>query len=185
LADLNAIAGATYVHPSYAHLTATQIQNAVPLATSPGYYADGGVTHYYMIPKQNLPLLDPVRSLPYVGTPLADLLQPDLTVLANLGYNPNAYADVATPAQLLPGFAPLGELLTLAQPQLNALGVFLPPYPDIPSPNFSLTTIGSQLVLGAQQGVTDALVDIGLLPPSYYATTYPAVNSVSAIAPVA
>jgi len=138
-----------------------------------------------MIPKQNLPLLDPVRSLPYVGTPLADLLQPDLTVLANLGYNPNAYADVATPAQLLPGFAPLGELLTLAQPQLNALGVFLPPYPDIPSPNFSLTTVVSQLVLGAQQGVTDALVDIGLLPPSYYATTYPAVNSVSAIAPVA
>ncbi|MGO8770286.1 MAG: hypothetical protein ACLQIK_02260 [Mycobacterium sp.] len=74
--------------------------------------------------------------------------------------------------------------MTLAQPQLNALGVFLPPYPDIPSPNFNLATIGSDLVLGAQQGVTDALVDVGLLPPSYYATTYPGVNRVSTIAPV-
>ena len=62
--------------------------SAVPLATSPGYYTDGGVTHYYMIPDQNLPLLEPIRAIPVVGTPLADLLQPDLRVLVNLGYNP-------------------------------------------------------------------------------------------------
>ena len=34
-------------------------------------------------------------------------------------------------------------------------------------------------------GVTDALVDIGLLSPSYFATTYPAVNSVAAVTEVA
>ena len=71
--------------PEYSHFTAEQVQNAVPLATSPGYYDNGGVTHYYMFPTQDLPLLNPVRGLPLVGKPLADLLQPDLTVLVNLG----------------------------------------------------------------------------------------------------
>ena len=48
------------------------------------------MTNYYMIPTQNLPLLDPLRAIPVVGTPLADLLQPDLRVLVNLGYgDPN------------------------------------------------------------------------------------------------
>ena len=37
-------------------------------------------------PNQNLPLLDPLRAIPVVGTPLADLLQPVLTPLVNLGY---------------------------------------------------------------------------------------------------
>jgi hypothetical protein len=156
------------------------------LATSPGYYANGGVTHYYMIPTQNLPLLEPLRAVPVLGKPLADLLQPDLTVLVNLGYNPNGYADVPTPAQLLPGFSPVGDLLNFAQPYLNDLGVYLPTYPAVsPNPNFDPVIIAGQLFTGAQQGVTDALVDIGVLPPSYYATTYPAVNSVAAVTAVA
>ena len=33
--------------------------------------------------------------------------------------------------------------------------------------------------------VTDALVDIGALPPSYYATTYPAINDVAEMTAVA
>ena len=32
-----------------------------------------------MLPTANLPLLDPVRLIPLIGDPLADLLQPDLT----------------------------------------------------------------------------------------------------------
>ena len=148
VADLNALAGAALVHPTYAALTAGQVQSAMQLATSPGYYENGGVTHYYMIPQQNLPLLDPLRAIPIVGTPLADLLQPDLRVLVNLGYNSTGYADVTAPATL---------------------------WPTVP-PNFNPATTAGQLVLGAQQGVNDAFVDLGLLPPSYYATTYPAVN---------
>ena len=148
VADLNALAGAALVHPTYAALTAGQVQSAMQLATSPGYYENGGVTHYYMIPQQNLPLLDPLRAIPVVGTPLADLLQPDLRVLVNLGYNSTGYADVTAPATL---------------------------WPTVP-PNFNPATTAGQLVLGAQQGVNDAFVDLGLLPPSYYATTYPAVN---------
>ena len=43
----------------------------------------------------------------------------------------------------------------------------------------------SQLVLGGQQGVTDALVDIGVLPQSYYATTYPAINDLAKMTKIA
>jgi hypothetical protein len=148
VADLNALAGAALVHPTYAMLTSQQVQSAMQLATSPGYYENGGVTHYYMIPQQNLPLLEGVRNIPVVGTPLADLLQPDLRVLVNLGYNSEGYADVTAGATL---------------------------WPAVP-PNFNAATTAGQLVLGAQQGVNDAFVDLGLLPPSDYATTYPAVN---------
>jgi hypothetical protein len=165
-ADANALLGTVYVHPNYASLTPQQIQSAVPQATSPGYYENGGATHYYMIPTQNLPLLDPLRSVPIIGTPLADLLQPDLTVLVNLGYDPNGYANVVTPAQLIPGFSPSG-------------GETSPP------PNFNAASIYGQLVTGAQQGVTDALVDIGVLPASDFAKTYPAINNISYVAPVA
>ncbi|OHV05389.1 PE-PPE domain-containing protein [Mycobacterium talmoniae] len=182
VADLNALLGALYVHTQYANLTAAQIQSAVPLATSPGY---DGVTHYYMIPTQDLPLVEPLRAIPLVGKLLADLLQPDLTVLVNLGYNPNGYADVPTPAQLLPGFSPLADIEQLAKPLLNSLGVYLPEYPSVPAPDFNPLTIFGQLVTGAYQGVSDALVDLGVLPASDFATTYPAVNTPAAVAALA
>ncbi|ORW32527.1 hypothetical protein AWB91_11330 [Mycobacterium paraense] len=184
VADLNAIAGAAFAHPQYAFLTPQQLQSAVPLATSPGYYANGGVTHYYMIPQQNLPLVEPLRLIPVVGNPLADLLQPDLRVLVNLGYNPNGYADIPTSAQLWPGFSPVDDLLRLVPPPWNEL-IAQPGYTPSPLPNFDPVTIGGQLVLGAQQGVVDALVDLGALPPTYYATTYPAINDLRQMTAVA
>jgi hypothetical protein len=184
VADLNAVAGAALVHPQYAFLTPQQLQSAVPLATSPGYYDNGGVTHYYMIPNQDLPLVEPLRAIPVVGNPLADLLQPDLRVLVNLGYNPNGYADIPSSAQLWPGFSPVDDLLRLVPPPYNIL-IAQPGYTPSPPPNFNPVTIGGQLVLGAQQGVTDALVDIGVLPPSYYATTYPAINDLAEMTAVA
>ncbi|BBZ42291.1 PE family protein [Mycobacterium conspicuum] len=184
VADLNAVAGAIYVHPQYAFLTPAQLQSAVPLATSPGYYADGGVTHYYMIPEQNLPLLNPIRAIPVIGTPLADLLQPDLRVLVNLGYNPNGYADVPTGAQLWPGFSPVDDLLRSVPPPWNEL-IWQPDYTPSPLPHNNPLVIYRELVIGAQQGVTDALVDIGVLPQSYYATTYPAINDLAKMTKIA
>lgn len=184
VADLNAIAGAAVAHPMYPFLTPDQLQSAVPLATSPGYYANGGMTHYYMIPQQNLPLVEPLRYIPVFGTPLADLLQPDLRVLVNLGYNPNGYADVPAPAQLWPGFSPVDDLLRMVPPPYNIL-IDQPSSAPTPPPNFNAATIAGQLVLGAQQGITDALVDFGALPPSYYATTYPAINNLAYMTAVA
>jgi PE-PPE domain/PE family len=184
VADLNALAGAVFVHSGYPFLSPEQLGGAVQLATSPGYYADGGVTHYYMIANQDLPLLAPVRAIPFVGTPLADLLQPDLRVLVNLGYNPNGYANIPTSAQIIPGFNPVDDLLNSIPPPMNEF-VWQPNYAPSPPPNWNPATIAGQLVLGAQQGVTDALVDVGLLPSSYYATAYPAINDISYMTAVA
>ncbi|MGF2947464.1 PE family protein [Mycobacterium sp. Lab-001] len=119
LADLNAFAGIAFVHGTYLTIPATQISQAITLPTSPGY--DGGST-YYMIPTQNLPLLDPLRAIPGIGNPLADLLQPDLRYLVNWGYgDPNygystGYANVATPFGVLP---PLNATLALGPDLLN------------------------------------------------------------------
>ncbi len=146
LSDLNAIMGAYYVHTNYENFTATQVANALPLPTSPGYT---GSTHYYMFLTQNLPLVQPIRDIPYVGPPIADLIQPDLRVLVDLGYGNMGvgadYADVPTPARLFQVIDP-----------------------------FAVTTY---LAKGAVQGSQAALVDIGLLPPSYLPDTYPYVPS--------
>lgn len=105
IADLNALAGIVYVHPTYLDLTPEQINNAIPLPTSPGY---SGVTSYYMIRTENLPLLEPLRAIPVIGDPLANLVQPALKVIVNLGYGDPAhgfstsYADVLTPFGLFP-----------------------------------------------------------------------------------
>ncbi len=81
LADLNAFAGMIYEHLTYLGLDPDQIQNAVPLDT-----VGDTLTNYYMIPVDDLPLLEPLRLIPVVGNPLADLLQPDMKVLVDLGY---------------------------------------------------------------------------------------------------
>jgi len=103
IADLNAFAGMIYEHLTYLGLDADQIQNAVPLDT----VADT-LTNYYMIPVDDLPLLDPLRLIPIVGNPLADLLQPDMKVLVDLGYGSitdgwsQGPANVPTPFELFP-----------------------------------------------------------------------------------
>jgi hypothetical protein len=136
VSDLNAVAGIIYVHTTYVNpflghpaVTPTQVDNAIALSTSPGYYTNGGVTHYYMMPTQNLPLLDPVRSIPVIGNPIADLLQPDLRVLVNLGYgNPDfgwstGYANLTTPFGLAPHVGAsivLGDLAAGTQQGIQA-----------------------------------------------------------------
>jgi hypothetical protein len=123
----------------------------VLLPTSPGYT---GHTQYYMLMTQDLPLLDPIRAIPYAGPPIADIFQPDLRVLVDLGYadyGPGAnYANIPTPA-----------------------GLF-----DIPNP----FTVIPDLMLGAVQGPYGAAIEIGveagLLSPSLFPNTYPWVPSI-------
>jgi hypothetical protein len=112
LADLNAMAGIIFVHPTYLDLTPAQIDNAIELPRSPEYVSAGGNTHYYVIRTPDLPLLKPLGAIPVVGKPLVDLIQPTMKVLVNLGYgDPNfgystSYADVPTPFGLFPDVAP-------------------------------------------------------------------------------
>ncbi|HET9876605.1 MAG TPA: PE-PPE domain-containing protein, partial [Mycobacterium sp.] len=109
LSDLNAYLGIFFNHLQYLGLTPEQIDDAVQLHTS----AADTLTDYFMIPSESLPLLDPLRLIPFLGNPLADLLQPDLSVLVNLGYGSitdgwaPGPADVPTPLGFLP---PLGVL---------------------------------------------------------------------------
>jgi PE-PPE domain len=72
-------------------------------------------TTYILIPTQNLPLLDPLRAIPFVGNPLADLVQPDLRVLVELGYDRTAYQDVPTPYGLFPNVDPATVAAQLQQ----------------------------------------------------------------------
>jgi hypothetical protein len=103
LADLNAYVGIFTQHFSYVDLTPEQMNSAIVLPTE-----GNTTTTYYMIPTPNLPLLVPVRLIPLIGNPLADLLQPDLRVLVNLGYGSidNGWspgpANVPTPIGLFP-----------------------------------------------------------------------------------
>ncbi len=151
LSDVNAVMGYFFVHGNYPDLTAAQVANAVPLPTSPGYT---GSTQYYMLMAQDLPLVQPIRDIPYVGPPIADIFQPDLRVLVDLGYGDYGpglnYANVPTPAGLL----------------------------SIPNP----FTVIPDLALGAVQGPYGAAVEIGveagLLSPSYFPNTYPWVPSI-------
>jgi hypothetical protein len=93
LSDLNAIEGINVVHGEYADLTSADLADAVQLTTS-----GATETTYYIIPVDNLPLLDPVRGIPIIGNPIADLLQPDLTYLVNLGYGDPLYGYSTSPA---------------------------------------------------------------------------------------
>ncbi len=167
VSDLNAIAGVYYVHTGYADLTdagfysvpvtATQVTSAIQLPTQ-----GPTLTTYYMIPSNNLPLLEPLRAIPVVGNPLADLIQPDLRVIVNLGYGDPDYgystgpANVPTPFGLFPHVAP--------------------------------STIFADLVTGTQQGVSQFSSDLGAslagVPLSHLSsgTTFNPVAAISAFA---
>lgn len=116
LADLNAFAGIQFLHGTHPQLDPMNLPpgyNLVELPTSPNYYTNGGVTHYYMITTPNLPLLQPLRALPVLGGPLANLIEPNLRYLINLGYGDGNFgystspADVPTPFGILPNINPV------------------------------------------------------------------------------
>jgi len=139
-ADLNALMGVLYVHNVYPTFTATQVASAVELSTS-----GPTMTTYYMIPTENLPLLEPLRAIPYIGNPLADLLQPDLTYLVNWGYGDPAYGYSTGPANVVTPFG------------------LLPPHS-------ATVALQHDLVIGNQQGIADATADLraeGLLLPGW------------------
>jgi hypothetical protein len=149
LADLNAFFGSAFVHGSYPTLTAAQLGTAIALPTS-----GDTTTTYYMIPTPNLPLLDPVRAIPLLGNPIADLVQPDLRVLVNLGYGSTTQgwstgpANVPTPFGVIPPVSPgaVMSALAAAAPQgfsafVNDINTEAPMLSQLSFP--SLTSMGS------------------------------------------
>ena len=72
LSDLNAYLG-ILAHAAYPTLTPEQISDAILLPGSAELTGEG-LTNYYMIPAETLPLLEPLQLLPVIGQPLYDLL---------------------------------------------------------------------------------------------------------------
>ena len=155
--DLNAIEGINVVHGDYLTLTPTELATAIELPTS-----GATDTTYYLIPVDDLPLLDPVRGIPVIGNPIADLLQPDLTYLVNLGYGDPLYgystdaANVATTFGLFPDLSEIekmpGLLLSGAEQGIeDFIGDFTGTGPN--PVELSLASLTS--------GTTSSLPDIG------------------------
>ncbi|MBV8177367.1 MAG: PE-PPE domain-containing protein [Mycobacterium sp.] len=99
LADANAADGYLDLHPYLlpgwpAYFSPTELAGAVPEPTSGADVA----TDYFMIPTQELPLLEGLHVGTGAGSAYADLIQPDMRVLVDLGYNWTGDADVDTPA---------------------------------------------------------------------------------------
>ena len=142
LSDLNALLGVYFVHGTYSDLSLEQVTpvadggDAIQLPTDPAF---GTETTYYLIPTADLPLLDPVRDIPIVGNPIADLLQPDLRVLVNLGYGNPDYGYSAGPDGYLPANEP------------TPFGLF---------PDINLSTVTQDLITGAQTGLQNFETDI-------------------------
>lgn len=195
--DLNAFAGIEFVHPDYPSID--------PSTLPPGEVIelDGSgtdATNYYLILQDNLPLLDPLRSIPFVGNPLADLIQPDLTYIVNLGYGDPDFgysttpANIATPFGFLPAlsdFAKLPGLLVDGTQQgftqfvnditggFSALGSTLPSLLDFASgPAAALSTASPADVLGSLNDIVNALTSASA---AAYATLLPTADIANAL----
>lgn len=140
LSVLNAGLGIIFVHTKYTPaadcrtfcLTQLEVENAIALpSTSP-------TQKYFFMPTENLPLLEPLRLIPLIGNPIADLIQPVLKVIVNLGYGDPAH-----------GFS------SAIQPDANVLVPF-GLFPDV-----SPLEVLSQLVAGVEQGISDFIADFG------------------------
>ena len=147
LSDVNAFLGILYVHGGYLSLTPSQVATGFLLPGSEALGTPDSMTNYYMIPTANLPLLDPIRAIPVIGNPIADLLQPDLTYLVNWGYGNPAFGYSTGPANVITPFG------------------FLPPLS-------ATTALGPDLISGTQAGVSAFASDISAMVP----TSLPAVS---------
>ncbi|MGA7050427.1 MAG: PE-PPE domain-containing protein [Mycobacterium sp.] len=176
--DLNAFFGIIYLHGQYPFLSSDQIMNAIQLTNTVGPTQ----TEYFVVPSQDLPahlqglpLLNPVRAIPVIGNPIADLLQPDLRVLVDLGYgsttqgwSPNP-PNVPTQFGVIPPVSPHQVLTALGAGAQQGIGAFtgdisagISPMPHHSLPSLtsllgSGVTAGSGLLSGALTGLTSTL----------------------------
>ena len=112
-------------------------------------------TTYYMIQHDELPLLAPLRdNIPIIGNPIADLLQPDLTYLVNLGYGDPLYGWSTSPANVPTSF-----------------GLF--------PPLSSFKELPALLASGAGQGIHDFIGDFSGTGP--HPVTLPSLNSITSL----
>jgi hypothetical protein len=195
LSVLNAGLGIIFVHTKYADLTSQQVNSAISLPTT------DPSQKYYIIPTADLPLLEPLRLLPVIGNPVADLLQPALKVIVNLGYgdpqygwSTNGFANQQTTFGLIPDvnwgqvanlfFAGIGQGLQAFAADVSPGGIMwqelaalkLPtPASLMPPPTPSSVTSTLQTV------TTDIAYTISNSAAALYAAALPTADIVNAI----
>jgi PE-PPE domain/PE family len=202
LSDVNAFVGIVELHGTYPFFTATQLLptsmggEAIPLTNT----TVPTLTDYFILPTQNLPLLDPVRAIPLIGNPIADLVQPDLRVLVDLGYgsttqgwSPNP-PNVPTPFGVIPPVSPItvaGALATGTQQGISAfandISAMMSSPPNLSPAGLSNALMGSLGTGGAS--VLPALTSALSSPASFIATLQSAnsniINAISSSASAA
>lgn len=147
LADLNAGLGIVFVHTKYAPvpsppaakpcesycLTQAEVENAIALPSS-----RPDTQHYFFIPTENLPLLEPLRLIPFIGKPLAALFQPALKVMVDLGYGDPAHGFNSGTQAFANELVPFGV-----------------------SPTVDPAEVFTRFIDGVKQGVEDFLHELG------------------------
>jgi hypothetical protein len=146
--------------------------------------------------------LEPLRAIPVIGTPLADLIEPDLRVLVNLGYgdptigwSDDGFANEPTPFGLFPAVNPLtvANLLVAGLEQgvqdfvadvspggvmwqeLASLKLPKPgPAPELPTPDGIISAL--------QTATTDIAYNISNASAAIYAAALPTADIVNALA---
>lgn len=204
LSVLNAGLGIVFVHTKYAPaadcetfcLTEQEVQNALALpSTSP-------TQKYFFMPTENLPLLEPLRMLPLIGNPIADLIQPVLKVIVNLGYGDPAHgftsatqpdANVLVPFGLFPDVSPLEVLSQLTAGVRQGINDFVAAFGpsgsvareissiSLPALSFALPNVGG-LIPAIQNAITAIADRISTSAAGLYAALLPTADIVNAIA---
>ena len=143
-ADLNALAGIPFVHGTYL--------DSLDHTACFGFHvvAVGSALHDHVYDDSDRRICrcwTPLRALPVIGNPLADLVQPDLKELVNWGYGDPDFGWSTGPADVPTPFG------------------FLPPLS-------ATTALGPVLVSGTQQGVGAFVNDLSAEVP----TSLPALS---------
>ncbi|CAM2737547.1 hypothetical protein BST27_13405 [Mycobacterium intermedium] len=184
LADLNALAGIYFAHGTYADLTPEQIATAIPLTNTVGPTTNT----YHIIPNPNLPLTQGLRAIPVVGKPFADLVDPVLRILVNLGYGSpdqgwsTGPPNVHTPFGLFPEVDPIYVLTRLGEGAQQGVNAFVADLPEaaagasLPGLLQATASLAPPLATVSPVSVTNALtsaISTGysvLLPTADFAT---------------
>jgi hypothetical protein len=196
-ADLNAADGYIDLHPYLltgwpAYFNPDELAGAVVQPTSDADVA----TTYFLIPTQDLPLLEGLRDAPGAPSVIADLIQPDMRVLVDLGYNWTGDADVVTPAQypspdidttaidsyLAAGadqgmIAALVDMGILPQSDLSDLSDLYPYVPDVSDLQTGALTNDAMAAL-------DATASLNALTADLASSSSPFASELSAYLPV-
>jgi hypothetical protein len=148
-----------------------------------------------MIPTETLPLLQPLQSIPVIGQPLYDLLEPDLRILVNLGYGDIDHgwdqgpAYVPTPFGLFPTDLNPGDVLAaLASGTQQGVHAFMHDLGSLSLPDVSemftanpLATFGSDAADSPLDSLTGFVNTVSDDVASLYAALLPVADVVNAL----